>query len=75
MSPRSGLIHPTHLSLCQTCTMIPTEISRLDMAERGNSDGSLAKEASRQVDEIEAHRHSESMVQPQTCGIQDEGLG
>jgi hypothetical protein len=57
--------------------MIPTELSRLDLAERGDSHGSLAKEASRQVDGIEVQRNSDSIVQPQTLGAkaQNEGLG
>lgn len=57
--------------------MIPTEISMLDKAERGDSHGDLGEDAPRQIDGRESHRTSESMAQPQASvvQVQTEGLG
>lgn len=70
-------LHHTHLCLCQTCIMMPTKLSTLDMAERGDLHASLGEETPRQVDGREAHRSSEPTVQAQASVVQaqDEGLG
>lgn len=77
MSPRLAFFHRTRLCLCQTYAMMPIELSVLDKAERGDSNGRLEEETSKEVDGREAHRTSEPKVQPQASAVQgqEEGLG
>lgn len=54
-----------------------TDTSRLDMAERGDSHGSLVEETSRKVVERDAQRTSPPLAQSQAsvAQTQDEELG
>lgn len=69
--------HSTHFCLYQTCIMMPTELSVLDRAERGDSHGKLVEESPSHVAGREAHRTVEPIGQPQESEVQtqDERLG
>lgn len=69
--------HPSHFCLCQTCIMMPTELSVLDKAERGDSHRELVEESRAHIKVRESHRTVEPMDQPQVSEVQtqDERLG
>lgn len=69
--------HSTHFCLYQTCMMVPTELSVLDKAERGDSHGKLVEESPSHVAGRETHRTVEPIGQPQVSEVQaqDERLG
>lgn len=57
--------------------MMPTELSVIDLAERGDLRGNFVEGTPRQVDAREPHRTSEAMAQPHASVVEapDERLG